>query len=57
METLEPNRERGRVKKEQRRSWAKALIRPQTLKMIIAFGRWTLRILQLVDTIIKVFRH
>ena len=57
METLEPNRERGRVKKEQRRNWAKALIRPQTLKMIIAFGRWTLCVLQLVDTIIKVFRQ
>ena len=57
METLEPNRERGRVKTGRRRNWAKGLIRPQTLKMVIAVGRWTLRVLQLIDTIVRVFRN
>lgn len=57
MATLEPNGERGRVKTGRRRKWAKPLVRPQTLKLVIEIGRWIVQILQLVWTIIKVFRN
>lgn len=57
MSPLEPNRERGRVKTGQRRKWAKPLVRPQTLKLVIEVGRWIVQILQLVWAIIKVFRN
>lgn len=57
MATLEPNGERGRVKTGRRRKWAKPLIRPQTVKVVIEIGKWIVQILQLVETIIKVFRN
>lgn len=57
MATLEPNGERGRVKTGRRRRWAKPLIRPQTMKLVIEIGKWILQILQLVEAIIKVFRN
>lgn len=55
METLDQNGERGRAKTGQRRRWAKVLIRPRTLKLVIGVGRWTIRVLQLVHAILKVF--
>jgi len=57
MSQLDLNGERGRKKPRMRRRWAKPLIRPQTLKALIAIGRWTAKVLGLVLAIIKVFRE
>lgn len=57
MATLGPNRERGRVKTGRRRSWAKPLIRPQTLKLVIEVGRWIVQVLQLIWAIVRIFRN
>lgn len=56
METLDQNEERGRVKTERRRRWAKALVRPQTVKTVAAVGRWIVTILKLIYAIVRVFR-
>jgi len=57
MSQLDLNEERRRKKAKARRRWAKPLIRPQTLKAMIAIGRWAAKVLGLALTIIKVFRE
>lgn len=56
METLDQNEEHGRVKTGRRRAWAKALVRPQTLKMAAAVGKWIILVLKLVHATIRIFR-
>lgn len=46
-----------RVKTVRRRGWAKPLIRPGTLKTIMALGRVAAQLLHLVLSIIKLFRQ
>ncbi len=57
MSKLELNGERRRTKASLRRRWAKPLIRPQTLKLVIKVGQGIVKILQLVIWIIKIFRE
>lgn len=57
MSKLELNGERRRTKTSLRRRWAKPLIRPQTLKLVIKVGQGIVKILQLIFSIIKIFRE
>ena len=57
MTQLELNGERRRKKTRMRPSWAKPFIRPQTLKTLMAIGRWTAEVLGLALAIMKVFRE
>lgn len=56
MSQLDLNGERRRKKLSKRR-WAKPLIRPQTLKTMIAIGQWVAQILGFVLAIIRFFRE
>lgn len=57
MSQLDLNGERRRKKLNKRRRWARPLIRPQTLKMVFAIGRWIAKILGLALAVIKFFRE
>lgn len=46
-----------RAKPKKRRSWAKALLRPQTWKTIVAVGMWITRVIWLLYKIIDFMRE
>jgi len=51
------SKKRERVKTVYRSRWAKPLVRPATLKTIMALGRLAAQLLHLVLSIIKLFRQ
>lgn len=51
------NEKRTRMKTVQKAHWAKSLIRPSTLKTIMALGRLAVQILHVILAIIKIFRQ
>lgn len=58
METSDQfDRKRRRMKSRGRQSWAKCLLRPQTLKSLIAVGRLVTRVVWLIYSIVRVFRE
>ena len=57
MSQLDLNGERRRKKLSKRRRWAKPLIRPQTLKMVFAIGRWIAQLLGFALAVIRFFRE
>lgn len=57
METLEPNGERGRSEPQKRRGWASALMRPQTVKVLLSWLAALLSAIRVFHEIIKIFRQ
>jgi len=57
MATLDPNGERGRSKPQKRRNWADALMRPQTVKILLSVLSVAAKLAQLIHDIIKIFRQ
>ena len=57
MRKLGLNEKRARTKTVRRQHWAKPLIRPSTLKTVVALGRVVVQLLHIALSIIKVFRQ
>src|SRR3546814_294716 len=57
MRKLGLNEKRARTKTVRRQHWAKRLIRPSTLKTVVALGRVVVQLLHIALSIIKVFRQ
>jgi hypothetical protein len=57
MRKLGLNEKRTRMKTVRRLHWAKRLIRPSTLKAVLAVGRLAYQLLRLLLSIIKLFRQ
>jgi len=51
------DRERRRVESRKRWNWAKALIRPRTIKVLIEVGRWLTQVVYIAFAIIKFLRE
>jgi hypothetical protein len=56
METLDPNGERGRSKPRKRRTWADALMRPQTVKVLLFVLAALVKLTDLTHGLIEIFR-
>jgi hypothetical protein len=56
MKKSELNGERWRSNARKRWMWAKALIRPLTLKMLVAWGKGAVEIIRLALEVIDLFR-
>jgi hypothetical protein len=54
MRKLGLNEKRARTKTVRRQHWAKRLIRPSTLKTVVALGRVVVQLLHIALSIIKV---
>ncbi|WP_294073594.1 hypothetical protein [Sphingomonas sp.] len=57
MRKLGLNEKRARTKTVRWQHWAHRLVRPSTLKTMVALGRLVAQVLHLVLSIIKVFRQ
>lgn len=51
------DRKRRRAKPHAGKRWAKSLIRPRTVKLLIGVGVWITRVLWLIYALVKVFRE
>lgn len=51
------NEERRRTEPRKRSGWAKVLLRPRTLKMMIAGGQLGTKVVRLVLEVISLFRE
>ena len=50
------DKERGRLKLENKPRWANRLVNPQTLKVILAVGPWIAKILRLTIELVQLFK-
>ncbi len=57
MATLDPNGEWGRSKPQKRRTWAIALVRPQTVKVLLALMPRLIKLVAAVIELEKTFRN
>jgi len=57
METLEPNGERWRSKPQKWSKWARALMRPQTVKILLSWLSVLLKVARLFHEFSKIFRQ
>lgn len=57
METLEPNGERGRSKPRTRSAWASALVRPGTVKALLALMPMLIKLISSVIELVKAIRN
>ncbi len=57
METLGPNGECGRSKPQKRRTWATALVRPQTVKVLLALMPRLIKLVAALIELEKTFRN
>lgn len=57
MDSSDFNEERRRTEPSKRSRWAKALIRPQTLKVLIAVGQLGAVLLRLLLEVVRSFRE
>ena len=57
METLDPNGERGRSKPRKRCTWANALMRPRTVKVLLFVLSVMVKLTDLVHGLIEIFRE
>lgn len=51
------DKERGRLKPENRRKWASRLVNPKTLKVILTVGPWVAKILRLFIELVRLFKE
>lgn len=51
------DRERRRIGSQKRWKWAKALIRPQTIKALVEVGKWVTQVIYVALAIIKFLRE
>ena len=57
MDSSDFNEERRRTEPSKRSGWAKALIRPRTLKVLIVVGQFAAIVVRLVLEVIHPFRE
>lgn len=50
------DKERGRLKPENKPKWASRLVNPHTLKVMLTVGPWIAKILRLAIELVKLFK-
>jgi hypothetical protein len=56
MNHRDDDKECGRLNLENKPKWAKPLVNPQTLKVILTVGPWIAKILRLAIELVKLFK-